>query len=195
MRESAHATTDRSRQRPLSWIGTGMAALAIALAMSTAGISVAAAASNPKLSNAPVPAMCGHAAGQLVDGKLHYGTHGDDYLLDSYSGAIAGGATAVAVIGCNAGGVSWPATLVFYRLNSDATPAIVGSYDLGRLRKSEHVDVHSAHIRDGRLSAILDSYEGAGCEIHKISASFHVKANSVIVSDVSKGPVLNHCPS
>ena len=194
MRIDSPTSSQRSRRRPLPLLATGIAA--ICLAGSATGAGAAFAAAPPNLGNAPVPAgLCGHPAGHLVDGKRHFGTHGDDYLLKSYSGAMQGGAMAVAVVGCNAGGVSWPATLVFYREQAGSAPVIVGSYNLSKIRESEHVDVHSAQIRDGKLTAVLDSYEGAGCEVHKITASFHVNSGAVVASNIRRGPTLNHCPA
>ncbi|MDO8732620.1 MAG: hypothetical protein Q7L55_08635 [Actinomycetota bacterium] len=196
MRAKSQTTAWCSRVRPTLRVLAVMMALALGMATSSSMATAAVAAPRIDVRNAPVPAgMCGHPAGNLVDGIRHVGTSGDDYLRGSYSGTMGGGASVVAVIGCNAGGVSWPETLVFYRLNSDGSLAVVGSYDLSKIRNAEHVDVRTAHIRGGMLATALNSYEGAGCEIHKISASFHVKSGSVAVSNILKGPVVNRCPS
>ena len=155
MRAESAKTAWHARPRCRTLIG--VAALAFGLSASLTGATAAAAAPSLDLRNAPVPAgLCGHPSGHLVNGKRHLGTSGDDYLQRSYSGTIRGGATAIAVLGCNAGGVSWPQTLVFYRQLPDGSPAIVASYYLAKIRHSEHVDVHSAQIRDGRFTAVLD---------------------------------------
>jgi hypothetical protein len=69
------------------------------------------------LSSAPVPSVCGHRAGRLVDGHLPGIPAQSGYveLTHAVLGEVKpGGRGAVAVLACSQGGVSWPDHLVFY---------------------------------------------------------------------------------
>lgn len=94
---------------------------------------------NPdQLLSAPVPSLCGHPAGRLVQGKLPgiaagqgqveiTGVEKGDWPTRSVRTFDAGGRTyALVVFTCNAGGVAWPARVVVY----DDAIAVVKAFDL-----------------------------------------------------------------
>lgn len=182
----------------------GAAALAAAGTVLTAPIASAAVSEDTRrfdLSNAPVPAgMCEHPAGRLTDGSRHFppadddhlsGPHGDESLTMTAFGRIRGGATALGVIDCNAGGVGWPQTVVFYRKGADGKPRMLASYDLGKIRNSEHVQVRKLEISGGEVLVELDTYEGAGFEVQRINARLHVQGRKPVVTVTNRGPITN----
>ena len=106
------------------------------------------------LRSAPVPALCQHKAGKLVDGRLPelgdgMGTRGYEYIdmgLNAEGGQIApvfhdftgdGARDAAAVVHCSAGGVSWPDTVLFY----GAKTTLLGWVDMSDPHLAEHADV------------------------------------------------------
>jgi hypothetical protein len=148
-----------------------------------------AESSHLDLSSAPVPAgLCTHPAGHMVKGQRSFGTHGKDVITSTAFGSIRGGASAVAVIGCTAGGVAWPDTVILYRAGARHEPVIVASYDLGRLSGAEHVVLKRMDIRKGALRVVTDSFVGAGVERQEISADLQVTGGKVAVSNVHRGP-------
>ncbi|MGW4097317.1 hypothetical protein [Mycobacterium sp. NPDC004974] len=110
------------------------------------------------LLSAPVPALCRHDAGTLVNGQLppqdsHPGSvriaqRNDEPDL-SYKvafGNLTGGANtdAAMVTDCSAGGVPWPETVQLYT----AGPTLLGGVNLGDITHSREV-VTDLSISDG----------------------------------------------
>jgi hypothetical protein len=147
-------------------LASRLALTAVAAAMLSAGCSTAAhqnsapMASAVKLDDllsAPVPGLCKHAAGNLVNGKLpdqdpHFGhvnvakqaDPGSGYWVafgDLTGDGIDDGALVTA---CSAGGVPWPATVQLYT----AGPTRLGGVDLSDLTHGREA-VTGLSIADG----------------------------------------------
>jgi hypothetical protein len=92
------------------------------------------------LLSAPVPSLCQHPAGRLVNGHLPgipanrgsvelawaYGLRSDHDMMTVGDLNGDGISDAAAVVSCNAGGVGWPDQIVFYTHG----PTVLGAYDL-----------------------------------------------------------------
>jgi hypothetical protein len=99
--------------------------------------------------SAPVPRLCGHHAGRLVDGKLP-GIRRRDGVVEIASRKLIAlgtlvkgqGRGAAMTMYCDRGGVSWPNLIVFY------TPhrKVINTFDLGSLLRSEHASAHRIWI-------------------------------------------------
>jgi hypothetical protein len=112
----------------------------------------AAAQAVPDLSSAPVPSLCGHPAGNLVDGSLPgVPEHDGGVWLRATSsphmvtqGVLRPGASAdiAAVVSCNRGGVGWPDNIVVY----DKRLRIIGTVELGKVTKGGRESVRRIWI-------------------------------------------------
>lgn len=108
------------------------------------------------LLTAPVPELCEHKAGQLVDGKLpglvndgngspgyeELDTGGPGSFEKSLPPVLAdltgdGVGDAAAVMHCSAGGVSWPDTVLFYGPGTK----LLGAFDMSDPYPAEHANV------------------------------------------------------
>jgi hypothetical protein len=111
-----------------------------------------------ELLSAPMPELCQHEAGNLVNGQLppqdsHPGevmiAKSNDQPANTYKVAFGdltgdGNTDAAMVTDCNAGGVPWPETVQLYK----AGPARLGGVNLGDLTHSTEV-VTDLSITDG----------------------------------------------
>ncbi|WP_135457742.1 hypothetical protein [Mycobacterium sp. DL99] len=111
-----------------------------------------------ELMSAPVPALCEHEPGNLVNGQLppqdsHPGSvriaQRNDEPDRSYKvafGNLTGGSNtdAAMVTDCSAGGVPWPETVQLYA----AGPTLLGGVNLGDITRSREV-VTDLSISDG----------------------------------------------
>lgn len=87
-----------------------------------------------QLLNAPVPSVCGHPAGTLVQGKLPGIPTGQGVVKLRFGTArlipvASGGTGAVAAIECNQGGVPWANHVVVW----DRNKKVIGHFDLKRM--------------------------------------------------------------
>ncbi len=165
----------------------------ISLGMTQASATPSSPAGQLDLKSAPVPAgMCTHPAGNLKDGSRSFGVHGGDYIRSTAFGTINNGATALAVMQCTAGGVAWPDTIVFYRKGSDGKAAMVASYDTAKLIDAEHVVAKKLAIKNGIVHGQFESYDGAGIVVQPITANLQIKNNTVVVTNVHRGKVIDH---
>jgi hypothetical protein len=147
------------------------------------------------LDSAPVPrGMCRHSRGHLVDGKRDFGVKGQEWIEDVARGRMGGGSVAVASIGCTAGGVSWPSTLVFYGRTPGGYPKLLAHLYLGKFRASEHANVKTMRAAGGVLNVRWVTYNGCCFERQKYSASMRLRGNKVNVWDVTKGRVTHPYP-
>lgn len=133
-------------------IRRAMLVAAAAMTMGHAGTSFAAS----ELDNAPVPSLCGHPAGTLVDGVLPgvpeneggvwLGFNGDSKVV---KGSIRPGIDGdlAAVLDCNRGGVAWPENIVFY----DAAHNILGAVDLYDVTRGGREGVRRLWFSGGAL--------------------------------------------
>jgi pimeloyl-ACP methyl ester carboxylesterase len=94
-----------------------------------------------ELRSAPVPPLCRFPAGRLVDGRLPNqpasagepptlitGRNGNSLVaLGDLDGT--GAADGAAVVNCNAGGVGWPDSIVFWAAGPEG-PRLLGAYDM-----------------------------------------------------------------
>lgn len=107
---------------------------------------------------APVPALCGHDSGNLVNGKLppqdshrgqvwiakRYDQPGEPYKVAFGSLTGEDNIDAAMVTNCSAGGVPWPETVQLYT----AGPTRLGGVNLGDITHSREV-VGDLSISDG----------------------------------------------
>jgi len=125
------------------------------------------------LLNAPIPAMCGHPAGNLVDGKRDAPNpqDGGDWLSTTTASTTGqntapiftdltgdGNGDAVAILQCTAGGVGWPDILAFYGPGTQ----LLGSIDVDDVHPMEHANIYALTIVKGDTNIKWDSYDGAG---------------------------------
>jgi hypothetical protein len=104
------------------------------------------------LGNVQVPSLCGHPAGQLVDGHLPGIAAGQGAVWFTGKAAIGqiqpGQAPgAVAAMGCDQGGVGWPDTLVMY----DAQGNLIGHRGLATITRSGRETVRRVRIGNGQI--------------------------------------------
>lgn len=141
------------------------------------------------LYQAPVPSLCEHPAGKLVDGSLP-GIPTDrgyvDLLAKSQgaSGVLAfgdltgdGAIDAVAVFDCSQGGVNWPHQIVLYAPG----PKILGSIDLGKVTPAEHAQVDRLTTKDGDVLLTWATYDGTNSCRKNWSARLHWDSQKVAV--------------
>lgn len=145
-----------------------------------------------QLVSAPVPSLCGHHAGHLVDGKLPGIPKGKGrvFLDRSADGTITGvdGPAAVATLGCDIGGVDWPRTLAIY----GAGPTLLAYVNLGdvtiaSLGSGEYTVPTSLKISGGKvqLDWLTEQKGDPDSETTlSYSASFTRDGSKVVVSDL-----------
>lgn len=155
------------------------------------------------LYQAPVPSLCGHPAGTLVDGSLPGIPADQGYvnLLAKSEGMRSalvfgdltgdGAIDAVAVFGCSRGGVNWPHQIVLYAPG----PKILGAIDLGAVTSSEHADVEQMTIKSGDVLLEWKSYSGAGFCSKNWSARLHWDGQMVAVLNVVQTIAPSNGPS
>jgi Bacterial regulatory helix-turn-helix protein, lysR family len=116
------------------------------------------------LMSAPVPGLCRHDAGELVNGKLplqdpHYGyvaiahkSAPDDSPQVAFGDLTGDGVDDGAMVTrCSAGGVGWPATVQLY----SAGPTRLGGIDLGNVTHGGRESVTDLSISDGVVAEEL----------------------------------------
>jgi hypothetical protein len=148
------------------------------------------------LERAPVPSLCGHPPGDLVDGSLPGIPENQGFvalhakLSDSTDGVVFGDLTgddsidAAVVFDCSQGGVNWPQQIVLYAPG----PTILGAVDLGAVAQFEHDDIQHMVITSGDVLVEWESYEGAGFCVKNWSAKLHWAKSEVDISDVTELP-------
>ncbi|MEZ2188557.1 hypothetical protein [Corynebacterium sp. CCM 9204] len=150
-----------------------------------------------QLMNAWIPSVCRHEAGHLVDGVLPVE---DERKGSANIAGVGGGKRPAIVIGdvtgdgvddgvadivCNAGGVGWPSTLVFYTN---------GSEYLGSVHRSDIVDnpgrgpVDELTIEDGWISfswyGPKTPSEPACCPTQYLKARLMYDGTELVVADI-----------
>ncbi|SNS51376.1 hypothetical protein SAMN06309944_0591 [Micrococcales bacterium KH10] len=114
------------------------------------------------LRRARVPALCNHPAGRLKKGVWTNPEpySGGTYLLSAKFGKIrkGHGREAVAVIGCDMGGVGWPGNVVMY----SAKTKIIGTIKLLDVVPGSRTYVHSVKIRKGKVLVDVSGVTQAG---------------------------------
>lgn len=115
------------------------------------------------LLNAPVPSLCEHDPGTLVDGTLPDDGHPGEVHIATYMKGDEAGKSMMAfgdltgdgvddgafVTNCGAGGVGWPATVQAYT----AGPTHLGGIDLGSVTQGREL-VESVGITEGTVRII-----------------------------------------
>lgn len=122
------------------------------------------------LLRAPVPSLCGHPAGTLVDGSLPGIAERDGHVSISRPdaeipadrvvfGDVDGDGTveAAVVVSCSRGGVPWPEIVVVY----GPGPTYLGHVDLGDQGR-DRPHVASLRMVDGRVEAQIVGFVGPG---------------------------------
>ena len=150
------------------------------------------------LMSAPVPGLCKHDAGDLVNGQLprqdpHYGyvaiahkpaTDGPPQVAfgDLTGDGVDDGAMVTA---CNAGGVGWPATVQLY----SAGPTRLGGIDLGDVTHGGRETVTDLSISDGvvHVSWITQGPgEALCCGTVKMVGDLRVNVPSVNIENIRR---------
>ncbi|MGV0779418.1 hypothetical protein [Mycolicibacterium sp. XJ775] len=150
------------------------------------------------LLSAPVPALCQHDPGNLVNGQLppqdsHPGSvriaQRNDEPDRSYKvafGNLTGGANtdAAMVTDCSAGGVPWPETVQLYT----AGPTLLGGVNLGDLTHSREV-VTDLSISDGvaHVNWLANGpNDGECCPTIKMAADLRWDGSTVSAQNVRR---------
>ncbi|WP_182263227.1 DUF6636 domain-containing protein [Rhodococcus sp. UFZ-B548] len=149
------------------------------------------------LLSAPVPALCEHEAGTLVDGRLPlqnpmYGgveiastpSGSDDPFVafgDITGDGVADGAL---VTFCTAGGVGWPATVQLYTEG----PTLLGGIDLGDVTGGREI-VENISIADGVVHVewlTNGPDDGACCPTSQRSGEIRWDGSNVVIEKVQE---------
>ena len=171
---------------------------------------VALPVSAEQLMNAWIPPVCGHEAGQLVDGVLPVADQLSGFAkiagVDPWDGSppdpaiVIGDVTGDGVddgmidIYCSAGGVPWPSVLVFYTNG--------GEY-LGAAPRSEVVEnpgrgpADELTIRDGRVNFSWYApgpNDGACCPTRFMRAQMVYDGGEFVVTNVQMDPSRDRTP-
>jgi hypothetical protein len=150
------------------------------------------------LLSAPVPGLCRHDPGNLVNGQLpRQDSHPGQVMIakrntesgDSYKVAFGnltgdGNTDAAMVTDCNAGGVPWSETVQLYT----AGPARLGGVDLGDLTHSREV-VTDLSITDGvaHVTWLANGpNDGACCPTIKMAADLRWDGSTVSAQNVRR---------
>jgi hypothetical protein len=187
-------------------VAATMCALATAACGSSGGSDQAASSgarsSTPEvtvedLMAAPVPGLCQHEAGNLINGQLplqdpFYGfvsvapkSAVDDSPMVAFGDLNGDGADDGAMVtSCSAGGVAWPATVQLYT----GGPTRLGGVDLGEVTHGREY-VTDLSISDGvaHVSWITQGpNEPACCGTVKMAGDMRVKGSDVVMENVRK---------
>ncbi|WP_155981765.1 hypothetical protein [Nocardia sp. BMG111209] len=149
----------------------------------------------PDLLSAPVPGLCRHDPGTLVDGKLPVSDPGTGFVTVATKtwggtdyevafGDVTGDGVddGVLVTDCSAGGVAWPATVQVYT----AGPKRLGGVDLGDVTHGREV-VTGLEISGGavRIHWLTNGpTEPACCPTVKMAAELTWNGDSTVLSNV-----------
>ena len=123
-----------------------------------------------------------------MDGTRDMGMRGGEWIDASAVGRVAGRVRAVLSIGCTAGGVSWPSTLVFYGKDRTGLTIRASKY-LGSFRPSEHADVRKMSVSGRTLHVTWMTYNGCCFEQQRFSADMRVRSGKVVVTSIRKGSI------
>ena len=152
-----------------------------------------------RLYSAPVPSMCGHPTGTLVDGSLPDLSSEQGFVTlsakanpDGATGTVAVGNVTggsadeiAAVFDCSVGGVTWPENIVLYSPDLH----ILGSIDLGKVTPGlyrEHYDVERLRIYGGDLLLTWTSYSGGELGLKKWSGKLRWNGHSLVMQDLTQ---------
>lgn len=170
---------------------------------SSEGASSASPSSTPAVTlndllSAPVPELCKHDAGNLVNGKLPvqdlrqgfvviaHKSATDDSPMVAFGDLTGDGVDDGALVtSCNAGGVGWPATVQLYT----AGKTRVGGVDLGDITHGGRESVTDITISDGvaHVSWITTGPgEAECCGTVKMGGDLRVKGGNVVMENVRK---------
>lgn len=178
----------RTRFKHLALVGAIMAGLAAPSAAFGQGLGQPAG-----LESAPVPSLCDHPAGTLVNHELPGIAVIDGYVRLDPTTVVASptagpGGTPVraAVVRCNRGGVGWPDNVVFY---SDAAQ-IVGAVELRKVTQSGRESVRSITVQGPRFVIAVGGIELAGepscCGTGSATVTVQAKDGSMQVSKLRR---------
>lgn len=146
------------------------------------------------LLTAPVPSLCQHPAGQLVNGELPGLGTSDGFVnlaVQASPAAAApafadftgdGNGDAAAVAQCSAGGVSWPEHVLFY----SSGPQLIGDLDLSTVFSDEHADVQTMTVHGQDLVITWRTYTGAGTNFRTWTGSAHWNGTTMQLTDVQQ---------
>lgn len=153
-----------------------------------------------QLLSIPVPELCGHDAGMLVNGTMpllnpidgyvsvapSYVDRTSDQLLTAVGDLTGDGVADGAVVTeCTAGGVGWPATIQLYTEG----PTLLGGVDLSDVTGGREI-VKSLSIADGVVRAqwmTNSETDGACCPSVPVDADLRWDGSSVVVENLIRG--------
>ncbi len=144
------------------------------------------------LATAPVPSLCEHPEGTLVDGALPGIPPENGFVAlratvepEASTDLVAttdltgdGRPETAAVFACSQGGVNWPNVIVVY----DPELRVLGAIDLGDLGESEHAEVESVRGAGAVVTVRWSSYDGAGFCAKNWTAGLHWTGTTVGVT-------------
>ena len=174
-----------------------------ATAKTTATIPGKGAVTFEYLQRAPVPALCEHDPGELINGKLppqeaHRGNvdialnYGTGAYKVAFGDLTGGGGDAAMAVHCNAGGVGWPESVQLYtpgpKLDRDG-PTRLGGIDLGDLTHGGREIVTGLSISDGVAHVTWMANgpnDGMCCPTVKMMADLRWDGSTVVAQNVRR---------
>jgi hypothetical protein len=181
-----------------NWLIYSISAVVVGMVQPPVSHADAGAVTFNDLLSAPVPALCQHDAGNLVNGQLPpQDSHRGEVMIakrndepgNNYKvafGNLTGGdnTDAAMVTDCNAGGVPWPETVQLYT----AGPILLGGVNLGDLTHSREV-VTDLSIADGvtHVNWLANGpNDGECCPSIKMSADLRWDGSTVSAQNVRR---------
>jgi hypothetical protein len=149
------------------------------------------------LMSAPVPELCRHQAGNLVNGRLPQQDPSQGYVMITHQpgtdspmvafGDLNGDGVndGAMVTACTAGGVGWPATIQLYT----AGPTRLGGVDLSNVTHGGRESVTDISISDAAVHVSWLTQgpgEPACCGTVKMAGDMRVKGSDVVMENVRK---------
>jgi hypothetical protein len=150
------------------------------------------------LMSAPVPELCRHEPGNLVNGQLPLQDPFSGFVMIAHKSPVDespmvafgdlnddGVDEGAMVTACNAGGVGWPATIQLYT----AGPTRLGGIDLGDVTNGGRESVTDISISDGAVHVSWITQgpgEAACCGTVKMAGDLRVKGSDVVMENVRK---------
>lgn len=156
-----------------------------------------------QLYSAPVPSLCHHPAGRLVNGALPGIPESQGFVAlratldkahpDISSGDLNGDGKpdAAATFDCSGGGVSWPESVVLY----DDQLRIIGSVNLGQYSSAEHASVDTLTVKYQNLIMKWSTNYGANACVKNYLSNVRLVNGQAKVENVQRlGRASGGCP-
>lgn len=160
------------------------------------GTGSTAPAALRELLTAPVPSMCGHPAGRLVDGALpgiaryrgyvhlFTGTKPDDRVAPVRVDLTGDGTDIAAVASCSQGGVAWPEWVLLY--SEKPRLHLIGQFDLGSIAATEHATVSGLVVSGDAVQVQWGTTDGCCTNPQEWSATLTSNGSKATVTRVTQ---------